>query len=339
MTLGRTGWGLLALLGLLWAEAAAAGNSAVVFMYHRFGDSRYPSTNVRIEQLEAHIAELKGGDYTVLPVPEIISAIAAGRELPDRTVGITIDDAFLSVYREGWPRFRDAGIPVTLFVSTAPVDEGKGDYMTWDQIREMAEAGVVIGHHAADHVSFAKIGPDRSREQMARASARFEAELGEVPTVFAFPYGETSLATAVVVRQAGMTAAFGQHSGAFDASAETYYLPRFALNEKYGDMARFKLAANALPVPVTDVTPEDPTVTGDNPPAIGFTVLDEVRGLKALGCFASHEGKVETIRLGERRIEIRLTKPLPRGRSRINCTMPAGDGRWRWYGRQFFVGK
>ncbi|HEC91025.1 MAG TPA: chitin deacetylase, partial [Alphaproteobacteria bacterium] len=36
------------------------------------------------------------------------------------------------------------------------------------------------------------------------------------------------------------------------------------------------------------------------------------------------------------RVEIRAKTPFPNGRTRLNCTLPGPDGRWRWFGRQFY---
>ncbi len=119
------------------ATPALAANSAVVFMYHRFGETTHPSTNTTIAQLESHIELLTSGGFTVLPLPDIVAAIREGRDLPDRTVGLSVDDAFLSLYTEGWPRFREAGLPLTLFVATGPIDRGYSNYMSWDRIREV----------------------------------------------------------------------------------------------------------------------------------------------------------------------------------------------------------
>ena len=82
--------------GALAAEVPA-DNGAAIVTYHRFGEAQYPSTSIRIDQFEAHVAELTSGRYTILPLPEIAAALAEGRALPERTVGISIDDAFLSV--------------------------------------------------------------------------------------------------------------------------------------------------------------------------------------------------------------------------------------------------
>lgn len=331
-------WGLLiaAVLGAA-APAARAADFAVIFMYHRFGEGGVPSTNITIEQFEAHLAEIATGKYSVLPLPEIVAALRARTPLPDRTIAITVDDAYLSVYTEAWPRLKAAGLPFTLFVATDPVDQGLRGYMSWDQIRDLARAGVSIGSQTASHLHMVTASPRRNAAEISKSNRRFAAELGFEPELFAYPYGEYSLAARAVVIEAGFKAAFGQHSGVAYARHDLESLPRFALNETYGGIRRFRLAANALPLPVSDVTPRDALLT-ENPPAFGFTVAEELKGLGQLACYASHQREKARIeRLGERRFEVRLEAPFPPGRARINCTMPAEGQRWRWYGVQFFV--
>jgi len=323
-------------VALAWSGPAIAGSTAVFIMYHRFGDERYPATNIAIEQFEAHLAELASGGYVVLPVPEIVAALKAGRDLPERTVGITIDDAYASVYRIAWPRFKAAGLPFTLFVSTDAVDGGFKDMMTWAQIRELADAGVTIGNHSAAHGHMAYMKPDEAAADIARATRRLDEELGRAPRLFAYPYGEYGRSLRDLVAASGFDAAFGQQSGATGAGGDVYAEPRFPLNETYGDMKRFRLVVDTLPIPVGDVTPSDPLL-GPNPPPFGFTVGPGVDNLEQINCFASGQGRARVERLGARRIEVRVSGPFPPGRTRINCTMPAGNGRWRWFGTQFLV--
>ncbi|MFQ5958585.1 MAG: polysaccharide deacetylase family protein [Alphaproteobacteria bacterium] len=336
----RRGARVLAFAALAAALAAPpvalAGDSAVILMYHRFGEDTIASTNIRLDQFEAHLEELATGGYAVLPVPEILAALRQGRELPDRAVGITIDDAYASVYGEAWPRLAAAGFPFTVFVSTDAIDQRHRGMMTWDQIRELARAGVAIGHHSAAHAHMAYADPVTSAADIAKASRRFAEELGEVPEIFAYPFGEYSRELREIVIAAGFTAAFGQHSGAAFAGTDPHGLPRFALNEQYGDLDRFRLVANTLPLPAGDVTPSDPLL-GPNPPPFGFTVAEEVDHLDRLSCYASGKGVASVERLGTRRIEVRVDAPFPPGRARINCTLPGPEGRWRWFGIQFLV--
>jgi len=336
--------GFVVALSILFGQpggtpAIAAEPSAVVIMYHRFGETRYPSTNIRLEQFEAHLAEIASGGYTVRPLPEIVAAMRSGRELPPKTIAITIDDAFLSVWTDAWPRLRAARLPFTLFVATQSIDRNTPGYMSWDQIRELAAAGVTIGSQTVTHPHMPLMSDARNAAELRDSNARFEKMLGKRPTLIAYPYGEYSLSVRRVAEQAGFAAGFGQHSGVLYPGSDFFYLPRFAMNEAYGDLARFRLAANALPLPASDITPADPFLKkGANPPLFGFTVSAEIaKRLRLLTCYASGQGKVRIERLGETRIEVRMNQVFAAGRTRVNCTLPAGKGRWHWLGRQFLV--
>lgn len=327
---------LLIAAGALWAPVAAA-ESAVVFMYHRFGEDGTPSTNIRLDQFEAHLAEIEAGGYTVVGLPEVIAAMLDGDPLPDRAIAITIDDAYRSVYREAWPRLRARGLPFTLFVATEPIDNGFADYMDWDQIRELRDAGVTIGSQTATHLRMATSDEATNRADLERSNARFQAELGARPALIAYPYGEYSVAVQRLVRDMGFVAAFGQHSGVVWAGGDMWGLPRFALNEQYGDLDRFRLAANALPFHATDVVPLDALVTR-NPPFFGFTVGEEVVRPTRTACYASDQpSPIEVQWIGERRAEVRFERPFSTGRARINCTILSTENRWRWFGRQLVV--
>jgi len=325
-------------LAVFSALPAFAQSSAAVIMYHRFGESDFPATNIKLEQFDAHLAEIKSGGYNVLPLGDLVDKLKAGEELPDKTLAVTIDDAYASIYKEAYPKFKKAGIPFTIFVSTDAVDRSYQGYMSWKQLKEMSlDPLVSIGAHTASHIHMAAASPARLGDEMARSLKRIEEKLGQRPDLFAYPYGEASLKAISVVRGFGMKAAFGQHSGATDSKDDIYYLPRFALNETYGDIKRFQMVSKAKSLFVSDLGPKDMMVAKQNPPLIGFTVDEHVGNLGPLSCFSSHEGKVRVERLWERRLEVRMEKTMPVGRTRLNCTMPAGDGRWRWFGRQFYV--
>ena len=182
------------------------------------------------------------------------------------------------------------------------------------------------------------MGDERNRGELKKSNERFKAELGEVPTIIAYPYGEYSLAVGSLSKAAGLTIGFGQHSGVLHSDADMMYLPRFAMNENFGGISRFKLAVNALPLTVTEVSPADPLLSAaNNPPILGFTVKGPAaQRLSGLACYASGQGKARMERLGPR-IEVRLQEAFSPGRARINCTMPTRSGRWRWYGMQFYV--
>jgi peptidoglycan/xylan/chitin deacetylase (PgdA/CDA1 family) len=323
------------------ADHAAA--HASVLMYHRFGENRIPSTNIRLEQFEAHLAELTSGAYRVLPLAEIVAKLKKGEPLPDRAVAITADDAYLSIATEGWPRLKKAGLPFTLFVATEPVTSRIKGYMTWDDVRRLRDEGVTIGAHGHTHLSLPSLTPDGIRKDLDTSMQLFEKELGEKPSLFAYPFGEWDAKSLEIVKGMGYAVAFGQHSGSMHARNDFFWMPRFPMNETFGSIERLRQALNSLPLPVSDVEPKDVLVKlgqTPNPPTLRFTVDPEVERLNQMVCYTS-EGKAITPKLiGERRYEMHAPAPLQPPRDRISCSVPSKErGRFRWFGIQFTVVK
>ena len=112
-------------------------NSAVVFMYHKFDTSKYPSTNITMDQFEDHLLEFSKSKYNVRSIEYILDTIINDGNLPNNTIGISIDDADRSFLTKAWPKFKEKGFPVTLFVTTSTIVKGNKNYLDWDEIRQL----------------------------------------------------------------------------------------------------------------------------------------------------------------------------------------------------------
>ncbi|MDC0216483.1 polysaccharide deacetylase family protein [Pelagibacteraceae bacterium] len=306
-------------------------------MYHKFGVSKYPSTSVTLDQFDAHLTEFSKLKYSVEPVEFIIDTIINDGDLPKNTIGISIDDADKSFYEVGWPKFKEMGFPVTLFVNTSTIHENNKNYLNWDQIRELVNEGVSIGAHSHSHYHMADLSIDEVKDEIEISNNIFLKELGSIPSLFAFPYGEANEEIINLLKEYKFKVAFGQHSGVINETSNLYYLPRFSLNERYAEIDRVKFAANAKGLGIYDFIPTDPTIS-ENPPYIGFSLLDE-KLVPSIDCFVfDSKGQVEKelFKFNER-IEIRLKRKLTEGRSRVNCTAKGSDNQWRWFGHQFYL--
>jgi peptidoglycan/xylan/chitin deacetylase (PgdA/CDA1 family) len=324
------------LLGMFFCiSARAAETSAVVLMYHRFGEAKYPSTNTTLAQLEAHITYLRQNNFNVVPLPSVVSALKDGQALPPKTLAITIDDAYKSVFTQAWPRLREAGLPFTVFVATEAVDLKYSDIMSWDDLRTLKGAGVNLEGHSHAHPHAPALSAEDLVNDLNAMKARFKAELDLVPTLYAHPYGEAGAEDLYVVRKAGFIAAFGQNSGAVYPEANPYLLPRFALNENYGAMDRFALVVNSKPLRAVNIKPSDP-VLRVNPPQMIFDVLGAPNNLSALSCFGPRSERLNTV-VNAASVKIEPTAPFPKGRTRVNCTLKS-NGQWYWFGQEFLAG-
>lgn len=229
-------------------------DSAVIIMYHRFGEEKFPTTNVTLEQIDQHISELSKEIYNVVPLKDVIDAFKDGRELPSRTIAITIDDGYLSVFKEAWPRFKAAGIPITVFISTESVNDQNATSMTWDQIRELDQEELVeIGHHGHAHAHMTELSIEDAKKDIKIADEIFQRELGYISNMFAYPYGEYSPELVEALTSNNYTATFAQYSSAATSTRGIDAIPRFAFNENYADMNRFKLIINSRALQVQDI--------------------------------------------------------------------------------------
>ena len=311
-------------------------NSAVVFMYHKFGNSKYPSTNIKISQFDNHLEEFTDPKYNVLSLDYILNTLLVDEDLPENTIGFTIDDADKSFLNIGWPKFKEKGFPVTLFVTTSTILENNKNYLNWDDIRKLKAEGVTIGAHSHTHNHLTELTNQEIINDIELSNKIFLKQIGQVPDLFAYPYGEANTKIIELLKDYKYKFAFGQHSGVINETSNFYYLPRFSLNEKYGDIDRVKFAANTKGLGVYDFIPHDPHIN-ENPPFIGFSLLDQSLA-RTINCFVfDNKGQVESeIFKFNERIEIRLGRKLQKGRSRLNCTAKDQKNNWRWYGHQFY---
>jgi peptidoglycan/xylan/chitin deacetylase (PgdA/CDA1 family) len=337
--------GVALLVGMVSSHPRAAEPHAAAFIYHRFGENRHPSTSVTLEQFDAHLSHLAEAGYRVLPLAEIVSAISKGKTLPDRTVAITIDDAYDSIFTEAFPRLRERGWPFTVFACTDPVDQKLRGYLTWDRMREMKEHGATFANHTATHDSLVERRPGESEEAWAKrvrtdidlAQRRLKEELGSAPMLFAYPYGEYDETLANLVAEMGYVA-WGQQSGALGSGSDPRSLPRYAMAEEFADLDDFKVKAASLPLAVVSVDPWDP-LTSSRRPRLEIELGSSDARLAQLACFVGGQGQVDVEWLEpERRFAVQAARDLPDGRNRYNCTAPNADGsRYYWFSQQWLV--
>ncbi len=326
------------------AEPAAA--DAVVFLYHRFGEDRYPSTSIRLEQFEAHLEYLERRGFAIWPLQRIVDYRRQGRPIPDRTAAITVDDAYLSVYTQAYPRLKARGWPFTVFVATEPVERQLGGFMSWAQMREMTRNGASFANHGVSHDHLVRRKPGegdavwraRMQRELDEAQQRLVDELGITGTLFAYPYGEFDEALAELVAGAGYTA-FGQQSGAIGRYADLRALPRFPMSEAYAPVAQFADKANSLELPVERIQPWDPVVSEDNPPRLELRLAVAVPRAKEMTCYVTGQGQAKVERPPAQGLPftVQARAALPRGRSRYNCTVPGPEGRFYWYSHSWLV--
>jgi peptidoglycan/xylan/chitin deacetylase (PgdA/CDA1 family) len=304
-------------------------------MYHRFNENKYPSTNIRMNIFDEQMQMIKNLGYKFYEPKNFEQEFDTIKT--SKKILITIDDGFKSFYEEAWPYLRENKIPFILFVSTEPV--GKKGYMTWEQILEIENSDLgTIGHHSHTHEYLIDFNNKEFVNDIETANKIFKKNLGFVPTIFSYPFGEYSQFMKNYISK-HFTVAFGQHSGVIDLNKDRYELPRFPINEKYGDLKRFESVINYNPLEYKKLLPEEKKINDkNNPPKLTIEFFDEQKNIKNITCYSNDGGnwnKSDIIFSGNIMTVNFKNKFLPR-RGRLNCSLSDGSG-WRWFGTQFTV--
>ena len=259
----------------------------ISLMYHRFEENKYPSTNIRINVFKEHL-ELIGNNKIHFVNPKNFET-ELKKNKKKRKILLTIDDGFSSFYENAWPILKEKKIPFILFVSTREV--GSYNYMTWKQIKEISQENFVeIGNHSHTHEYLVDENYEFIKRDIEKSMSIFEENLGKNSIFFSYPFGEYSLEFKKLIKSLGFKYAFGQHSGVMDETKSYYELPRFPINEKYGEIKRFGSLIKTLPFKYKKIYPDEKyLLQNKNPPKVKIEFYDDIKNLKSLNCY-SNEG-------------------------------------------------
>ncbi len=325
--------------------AVTCADQANIFIYHRFGESRYPSTNIDLDLFASHMQYLHDSGKLVLPLSEIVKHLQSGRTIPPGTVALTVDDAFDSFLENAMPILRKYRFPVTLFVNTDGVG-GRG-YLDWQQIRQLEREGVTIGNHTATHDYLLErkegesldVWRKRVTEDISKAQEAFARELGFRPDLFAYPYGEYSPELVAIVREVGFKAAVAQQSGVVSGASDLFLLPRFPMGGPYATLKSFQSKSTMQPFELEVLSPSSPVLDVSDPPLLKVKVSSDKYDLKRLQGFVQGDNELELISDSAAAgvIKVQATKPLAGRRNKYTLTVPLKDGSgWAWFSYPWF---
>ena len=306
-------------------------------MYHRFNENKYPSTNIRIDDFTKHINLIKAGNFKFIKAEDFENHINSKNT--ERKILLTIDDGFESFYLNAWPILKAEKIPFILFVSTREV--GANNYMNWDQIREIAKEDFVhIGNHSHTHEYLIDRTKKEIEEDIKKSMAIFKKELGFNSPFFSYPFGEYSLEFKKIIKNLNFKYAFGQHSGVADESKDLFELPRFPINEKYGEIKRFKSILKTLPFKYEEITPKEKYINNSlNPPDVRIKFYKNIKNINLISCYSNEKNKWRKSNIkfiNDYEVQILLEGKFTTERGRINCSLQ-DNGFWRWLGIQFVI--
>ena len=311
-------------------------NSAVVLMYHRFGQPEHPSTNIDKELFAKQMYYLKENKFNVLPLSQLIDIFENNKPMPNKAILITIDDGFKSMYTNAFLILKELNFPFSVFVSTKYVSNSdNSDFMSWDMLKELINNKGEIFNHSHDHKSLLNLSIQDARNSIKQTQVELKNNLGVVPKIFSYPYGEYSEEKKKLIKEMGFKLAFSQDSGPINIMHDQFSLQRFPINNNYGDLSRFKTIVDTKSLEPQNFSPIDREISSSQIEVSFFTNFKS----ENINCYSNNNS--ELVKESKNNVVYIQLKKLNMGRNyRLNCTLIKSYNTSKkiyWFGTSFFV--
>ncbi len=215
-----------------------------ILTYHRFAEECSSPLCMPSRTFDRQMRYLKENGYHVITAEELFAFLEYRRGLPQKSVLITMDDGYRSVYNVAYPILQKYGFKATIFIYTSFVGVSKMA-ITWDQLKEMKASGFTIGSHTVYHTDLTQPKEDeteqaflaRIKEELFGSKKIIDRKLDQNTYLLAYPFGYYDQRSIQVARNAGYKFAMSVKRGGNPFFANPLTLRRDQILKK--DMEAF----------------------------------------------------------------------------------------------------
>ncbi|MBL4866666.1 MAG: polysaccharide deacetylase family protein [Pseudomonadales bacterium] len=195
---------------------------------------------ISTHQFEQQLEILKKQNIPVLE-PQAINQTPP----PIRGVILTFDDGDQSFFKHAYRILNDKGHKAMFFISTDLIDQ-RDDFCTWDELKEMAEAGMLIQCHGQTHRFFDDLTEQESRSEFHTAQQTLQQHTGQKVYAISFPGGRYTEKDIAVGKSLGYTCFYTSEIGTLQTHRvnNSSPLPRLPIRQNTSEQ-EFLLMASA----------------------------------------------------------------------------------------------
>jgi peptidoglycan/xylan/chitin deacetylase (PgdA/CDA1 family) len=136
------------------------------------------------------MAYLKDNGYTTIDLYDLSLAITNQAELPEKPIILTFDDGYADNYQNAFPVLEANGQKGVFFVVTEFIDLNREGYLSWDMVKEMADAGMRFESHSRTHPDLTTLSADGLIWELRGSQETLAAHIGYTPRYFCYPGGD-----------------------------------------------------------------------------------------------------------------------------------------------------
>lgn len=203
-----------------------------ILMYHYLSTPPAGADAIRMDLsvppdlFESHLAYLREAGYQTLSFQQLAQLTSHGEALPPKPIIITFDDGYRDSYQNAFPLLQKYGFTATFFIFTQPIDTANVNFLSWDMVREMHQAGMEFGSHSHTHPDLRHRSSDFLASEIVTSKQLIEQNIGAPIYAFAYPSGMYDDAAVEAVKSAGFLMAVTTEWGGRHTYDHRFVMPR-----------------------------------------------------------------------------------------------------------------
>ncbi|MDD3375379.1 MAG: polysaccharide deacetylase family protein [Candidatus Omnitrophica bacterium] len=203
-----------------------------IIMYHNVEEKTdvHRLNGVGTSNFEYQMSFLKRNHYNVISLDALVEAIVNNEKIPHNTVVLTFDDGYEDNYLLGFPILKKYGFPATIFISSAKI--GTEGYLTWDQIREMEQFGIMAGSHTLSHVYLPGVSEEEQIKEIRDSKRAIERKVGHPIYNLCYPTGGFNDFIKKIAKDFGYKSACTTNRGYDQLNKDVYELNRIRFGDR-----------------------------------------------------------------------------------------------------------
>ncbi len=184
----------------------------------------------------ATVDHLRDRGYEFIGESDYLSSLDSPTDQDPKRLFLTFDDGYAEVRTEVFAGMAKRSLPFHVFLLTDYVGKDNGwdlslgrrpfRHASWDEIREMSEAGVTFGSHTATHRDLTRLDEETIAGELAHSKQAIEYELGVPALTVSYPYGRYDARVTRAAEVAGYAAAFSLYPRRPNEHIDRYALRR-----------------------------------------------------------------------------------------------------------------
>jgi len=213
-----------------------------ILCYHRFNEDCANPLCMPRSNFERQLSYLHEHGYRTISLKQLSAFLDYREAIPRKSVIITIDDGYRSVYTIAYPLLKKYGFTATLFIYTDFVGVSR-NALTWEHLRELKAPGFEIGSHTISHSDLTKQAPEedekayhaRLHNELLRSKQILDQRLDQNTVFLAYPYGRFNDSVIKLTKQAGYKLAVSVKRRTNPYFADPFVLKRDQVLKRYMD--------------------------------------------------------------------------------------------------------